>query len=245
VSTYTTRYVKGCEKCQRTKLRQGPLAAPLQPHNPPPHPWHTISMDLIRPLPKSKGHDAIFVVVDKLTKMTKMIPTSTAQNSIQTAELLRDHIFRSFGIPKKVISDRGPQFVSNFMTEFYKMIKVETNPSSAYHPQTDGQTEQENAEIEKYLRTWVNDRQDDWVDWLTIAEFTLNNWTSHVTGFSPFQLNYRRNPNTGMAPRRTRRNESTEDFTQRMEDASMEAQKAIKLANTTMKNQVNCHRKPA
>jgi hypothetical protein len=98
-------------------------------------------MDLISPLPELKGYSAVMVVVDQLSKMAILIPTSIEQTSEGTARLFLNYVFRRFSIPKKVYSDQGPQFVSVFMTDFYKMLKVEMNPSTTYHPWTDRQTE--------------------------------------------------------------------------------------------------------
>ena len=95
-------------------------------------------------------------------------------------------MFRKHGVPHKVVSDQGPQFVSQFMKEFYAMIGVKANLSTAFHPQTDGQTEQVNQEIEVYLRAYVDHLQDDWAEWLSTAEFALNNHEHSVTRQMPF-----------------------------------------------------------
>ena len=114
-----------------------------------------------------------------------------------SARLLRDHVFRLHGLPNKIISDHGPQFVSRFMKEFYRLAGIEGAPSTAFHPQTNGQTEQMNQEIEQYIRLFVNYRQSNWAEWLSIAEFALNDKVSSSTGFSPFFLNYGLHPWTG------------------------------------------------
>jgi len=242
---HAAKYVSACETCQRTKPRQGAIAAPLHPHDPPSAPWEVISADMIGPLSKSNGFDAIFVIVDRLTKMVIAVPSTVDQTAEGTARIFRDHVFKRFGVPKKVISDRGPQFVSNFMTEFYRMVGITANPSTAYHPQTDGQTERANAEVEKYLRAWINTRQDDWAEWLAIAEFAINNRTTTATGVSPFELNYGRHPNVNVAPRRTGKNEAASTFVRDMQDAAKEAEAALKLAADTMKAQTDKHRQPS
>jgi len=91
------------------------------------------------------------VIVDRLTKQTILVPTHTTLSSLGVAKLLHDHVFKRVGILEKVIHDRGVEFVSKFMKEFAKMVGLEQGPSTAYHPQTDGQTERINAEVEKYL----------------------------------------------------------------------------------------------
>lgn len=100
-----------------------------------------------------------------------------------------DHIFKLHGTPQKIISNRGPQFVSSFMTDFLKLLYIEGNPSTTYHPQTNGQTEQFNAMIEQYLCIYINHCQTDWVEWLPLAKFSHNNCISSSTKTSPFLLN--------------------------------------------------------
>ena len=132
-----------------------------------------------------------------LPKQAHLIPTSMTFTAQGMAEIYRDHVFRLHGIPKKIIHDRGPQFDSLFMKNLYKLIGIEGNPSTVYHPQTDGQTERVNQEVEQYLRIYVNHHQDNWVDWLSIVEFSLNNKIQVSTGYSPLFVN-RGYPAVGM-----------------------------------------------
>lgn len=108
-------------------------------------------MDIIGPLPESKGKDAILVIVDLFTKAMITVPTTTKLTALETAELLRDHVFRSKGLPRKFISDRGTQFIAEVSKELHQLLGIEHIPSSAAHPQTDGQTERLNQEIEAFL----------------------------------------------------------------------------------------------
>jgi len=130
--------------------------------DPASEPWERISVDLVGPLPKSQGYDMIMVVVDYFTKIKIIIPTNAELTAAGTAELFKTHIFKRFGLPRGVVSDRGPQFVSRFISELYKGLGIKGLPSTAYHPQTDGQTERANQEIEHFLRLYVNYEQDDW-----------------------------------------------------------------------------------
>jgi transposase InsO family protein len=138
-----------------------------------------MSWDLIGPLLESRTYDTIVTMVDTKTKAIKL----------EAAIVMRDRVYREEGLPQKVISNRGPQFMSGFVRELYKLLRVKGNPSTAYHPQTDGQTERVNREVEKYLRTFVNHRQDKWADWLPLAEFAFNNAIHEATGQTPFFLN--------------------------------------------------------
>ena len=205
-----------------------------------------MSVDIIGPLPKSRGYNAIMVVVDQgNTKQVIAIPTTIEQTAEGTARLYRDHVFKRVGLFKRIISDRGKEFVSSFMKELFTMLKVEMNPSTAYHPQTDGQTERVNAEIEVYLRQWVNEKQNDWAEWLAIAEFALNNRASSATGESPFFLNHGRHPRMNVEPRRDLKNESAMEFAARMKKSWEDAKSALDYASDLMKAQVDKHRADA
>lgn len=238
------RYVSACPDCQLNKPRHGAPHAPLRPHDIPDQPWEVISIDLIGPLPESKGYDAILVIVDRLTKMIRVAPTTVSLSAKGTAALLRDHVFRSHGIPRKIISDRGTQFTATFTRDLYRLLGIEQNLSTAYHPQTDGQTERFNAEIEKYLRSWINDKQDDWVEWLALAEFAINNRTN-ATGTSAFYLNYGRDPNTGTNTRRSVKNEEAQQFAARMTKTWENAKDALRSAADHMKHDYDKRRSEA
>jgi len=109
-----------------------------------------ISVDFITGLPEAQGYDAILVVCDRFTKQVHIIPTTKETNSLGLAHLYRDHVWKLHGLPNTVISDRGPQFASGFMKELNKILGIDTKLSTTYHPQTDGQTERMNQELEQY-----------------------------------------------------------------------------------------------
>ena len=150
------KYVEGCEKCQRAKpIWQKPQST-LHPHEVPSEPWQVITVDLIGKLPESQGYNGICVFVDKLTKQIHAIPTNMTVTSEGMAKLYKDQVFRFHSIPQKIIHDRGPQFDLHFMKDLYRLLGIEGNLSMACHPQTDGQTERMNQEIEAYLRIFLN-----------------------------------------------------------------------------------------
>ena len=154
-------YIDGCQLCQKMKTRKGKIHAPLQPNAIPESPWEHISVDLITNLPISNGYNAILVVVDRFSKYIMAIPASGELLALGTARLYRDRVWSQFGIPRKIISDRGPQFTAQFMKDLHQLVGTEANISTAFHPQTDGQTERINQEIEQYLRLftkWMTDR---------------------------------------------------------------------------------------
>jgi hypothetical protein len=148
-----------------------------------------MSWDLIGPLPESRTYDAIVTMVDTKMKAIKLEVANVTISTLGAAVVMRDRVYQEEGLLHKVISDRGLQFMSRFVQELYKLLGVEGNPSMAYHPQTDGQMERVNREVEKYLRTFVNHKQDDWADWLPLAEFTFNNSIHEATRQTPFFLN--------------------------------------------------------
>ena len=239
------KYVKGCETCQRTKSRRTPLAGPLHPHDIPTRPWEVISLDLIGPLPESAGQNAILVVVDRFSKMIKVIPSHTEITSSGVARILRDHVFRNHGLPHKVISDRGSNFVSAFMKELYSLLGITGNPSTAYHPQTDGQTERLNQEVEHYLRIFTNYHQNDWAEWASLAEFAYNDKAQSSTRHSPFYLNYGFHPWKGSSPRREGKVEAAKEFADRMRGVREEAEAALRKAATDMKKAYDRQRSPS
>ena len=152
-------YVKGCDTCQKVKAKNSSTTTPLHPNEIPSSPWEIISVNLISPLPQSEGKNAILVIVDQFSKMIHPFPIMDTITSKGVATIFCDSIFKLHGTPRKVISDQGPQSISSFMKDLYELLNIQANLSIAYHPQTDGQTEQINREVEKYLRIYVNHRQ--------------------------------------------------------------------------------------
>ena len=150
------------------------------------------------------------------------------------ATIFHDHIFKLHGTPRKVISDRGPQFVSSFMDALYTLLKIEGNPSTAYHPQTDRQTERYNATVEQYLHLYTNHPQNDWVEWLALAEFAHNQNTT-TSGYSPFTLNFGQQPNIRGEHRKTVRNESAKEFIEMMQGTFKLAKESLEHAAENMK----------
>ena len=145
------RYMDNCETCQRTKPRRDKTFGLLNPLPVPSGVWKSISLDYNTGLPKAQGQDAILVVVDRLSKMAHYIPTTKEINAQETARLLLHHVWRYHGTPKEVISDRGPQFDPQVWKQLCKDLQIEQKMSTAYHPQTDGQTERTNQGLEHYL----------------------------------------------------------------------------------------------
>ena len=136
--------------------------------------WQIISVDLITELPQSHGYDSILVAVDRLSKRAHFIATTSDITLLGVTRLFRDGVWKLHGLPEEVISNRRPQFMLIFMRGLSEILRIKVATSTAYHPQTDGQTERVNQEVEQFLHLFVNQRQDDWYDWLSIAEFAYN-----------------------------------------------------------------------
>jgi len=145
------------------------------PNSIPEKPWMHILADFITKLSLAQGYNSILVVVDWLTKMVHFIPTTEKTSAEGLARLFRDNVWKLHGLPESIISDRGSQFVAGLMRELNRMLKIESKLLMAFHPQTDGQTERVNQELEQYLRMFINHRQEQWPECLGTAEFAYNN----------------------------------------------------------------------
>jgi len=183
-------FVATCEICQRNKKSRHLPYGLLMPLPISKIPWSAISIDFITKLPLDNAYDSILVTVDRATKMAHFVPTTESITSIETARLLVEYVIKLHGLPDSILSDRGPQFISRVWKELLSIFKIERKLSSAYHPQTDGQTERVNQILEQYLRCYINYQQDDWSSWLPLAEFAYNNAHKPDLGTSPFFLNY-------------------------------------------------------
>jgi hypothetical protein len=189
-----SRYVRNCHTCTRIKpARHAPFGL-LRPLEVPQRRWNSVSMDFIVGLPLSQNYDALLVVVDRLSKMAHFTPTTTSVTAKELAALIYDNLFRLHGLPEEFISDRDKLFTSGFWKELMRILSIKTNLSTAFHPQTDGQTERVNAQVEQYLRAYCNYQQDNWVELLSMAEFSFNSSKNETIGVTPFFANYGYHP---------------------------------------------------
>ena len=187
-------YILSCPLCSRAKVPRNRTIGLLQPLETPRRPWAHISLDFITDLPLSEGSDAILVIVDSLTKMAHFIPCNKSCSSADLAKTFIPNVFRLHGIPDKIVSDRGPQFISKMWKRFCELAGIKTALSTAFHPQTDGQTERVNQTLETILRIYCNYQQNNWKELLPIAEFAYNNSMHSSIKCSPFYANYGFNP---------------------------------------------------
>ena len=188
---FTEAYVKGCAICQQNKSITHRNNPPLNPIMPPEEaePFKVIGVDLITKLPASKGYDAIMTVTDQgSTKGVILIPCKETMGAEELAQLYKERAFPFIGLPTKLITDRDVRFTSNLFRELCKQLGVKQNLSSAYHPQTDGESERTNQTVETALRIFSNFRQDDWSEWLPIVQYQINSHVSGTTKFAPYEL---------------------------------------------------------
>lgn len=182
-------WIVNCLQCQRIKPNLNRPKGLLQSHNIPYKPWQVISVDFITDLPKSKSnHDSIVVFVDIFSKMTKMAAMKKTDGAEKFAHVFNDRIVSSFGHPHTIISDRDTRFTSKYWNCLSKLLGIKLNRSSAYHPETDGQTERMNQTLENLLRAVVNESNDNWEEKLPTIEFTMNNTINASTKCCPFDV---------------------------------------------------------
>jgi len=132
-------------------------------------------------LPESSRHDAVMTVVNAVSKRVHFIPMHMTVTAEGAAQLFLHYVWKLYGLPKRVVSDHGPQFIALFTKELYKLLGIQISSSTAWHPQTDRQTEHVNQELDQFLYLFVNERQDDWYDLLPIVEFQHNNHVHSAT----------------------------------------------------------------
>ena len=184
-------YVRSCAICQRVVSKRHKPYGQLESLPLPSRPWSEISIDFITGIPEARfgfhSVDSILVVVDRYTRMAKFFLVSTTINAAELAHLFHNEIELKFGAPKGIVSDRGPIFTSTFWGELAYFTGVKLRLSTAFHPQTDGQTERMNQVLEHYLRCFTDEKQRNWPQLLASTEFCINNAVNASTGISPFR----------------------------------------------------------
>ncbi len=250
------QHVKTCDSCQRVRQDNQKPKGLYKPLPIPEKPWSTVTMDLIVALPPTRdGNTAIAVFVDKLTKMIHIVPTTVENDAPELARLFLQNVFRYHGMPERFIHDRDTRFTSQFWTEFFGICNVSQGLSTAFHPQTDGQTEVVNKSIEDYLRHFGAENQDDWDQLLVFAEFTYNNSVHSSTGYSPFRLNYAYDAalptsfsvfqaaNAKAKPKRGGKCPGAEEFFVRIQDALKNAKGNLQNAQQRQKDSADTRRR--
>lgn len=191
-------YIASCDICQRMKVPRHKPYGRLTSLPTPEGPWQDISMDFIVGLPPSLHRgvacDSILVVVDRFSKMVVFTPCLSTIDAPKMAQLILESVISRFGAPKSIVSDRGTTFTSEYWGTLCYHLATRRLFSTAFHPQTDGQTERMNQSLECYLRCYVNYQQSDWAELLPSAEYAMNSAINANTKETPFNLVYRYSP---------------------------------------------------
>jgi len=229
-------YVSGCHECQANKPPRHKAHGLLQPMENHYKPWQSVAMDFITDLPLSNGCDSIWVMVDPFTKMAHFIPLKV--DGKKTADLIRifaREYWRLHGVPMDIISDRDSRFTAHLWKDFLKLVGIKSRMSTAFHPQTDGQTERTNQTLEIYLRAFINYEMSNWEDLLPTAEFAYNNAVSASSGMSPFFANYGYHPAAHNPPDGSPRNPASRLYAHWMTQVHEEAKSFLEKSRERMK----------
>ena len=234
-------FVQQCKKCQVNKHERLKVGGLLHPLDIPRGKWESISMDFITGLPRTnRGNDSVWVVVDRLTKMVKFIPTKKTVKTPELARLFIEHLYKLYGLPASIVSDRDRKFDSHFWREVFKKLETTLSMSTADHPQSDGQTERVNQVLEDMLRAYVSKNQSNWEEYLPHLEFAYNSSKHSATGFSPFMLMYGFQPRSPMAVGLEKEKlQSVKEFLEDMQDMLQAAKDSIRSAQDRAKTYAN------
>ena len=239
-------YVKTCPVCQGMKSDTRAKAGLLRPLEIPTRKWAHVTTDLVTDLPESDGFTAVAVFVDRMTKMVHFAPCTKEVTAPQYARLFVDTVFRLHGMPEVIVSDRDPRFTSRFWRSLFNLLGTDLRFSTAFHPQTDGQSERAIQTLENFLRPYVERHPTEWSKQLSLAEFAANNAVNSSTGYSPFYLHSGDHPilPSWILGGTTSSNlEAMKEMTDRMKTALEEAQANMSHAQRQASTQANKSRR--
>ena len=191
MKTFVKKYVAGCTICQQNKTITQRNQPPLQPigSGEKPLPFATMSVDFVVKLPLSKGSDSILTVTDQgHTKAVILVSCRENMGAEAVTNLFKERVFPYMGIPTKLISDWDTRFTSSWFKELCCTIGIDQNMSTAYHPQTDGQSERTNQTMEGLLQIFCNHQVDNWAEWLAVVQYIINSRPSSITKKAPYEV---------------------------------------------------------
>jgi len=187
-------FVRNCHTCQQVKPVTRKSAGLLHPIPIPSTIWEDLSMDFVTHLPSSNGFTTILVVVDRFSKGVHLGALPAHYTAFKVANLFLNIVCKLHGFPRSIISDRDPIFISSFWRELFRLSGTTLRMSTAYHPQSDGQTEVMNRTIEQYLRSFVHHNPANWFKFLALAEWSYNTSQHSGTDFTPYEVTYGKPP---------------------------------------------------
>ena len=240
IKSYCTR----CPTCQRCKPRRHSSNGVLQPIELPDYPWSDISLDFITGLPMTEnGFNSILNVVDRFTKSVVFIPTVDTITSTGTADIMFDSVVCYYGYPKSIVSDRDPKFTARVWKRLWERSGTKLKMSTSNHPQTDGQTEVVNQQLETMLRMYCAAKKEHWDEYLSVLQMAFNNNVQISTGYSPFYLNFGREMRLPTSVihigESIDQNVTNPDFVEKLEAAWKDCLDAITLAQTRQAKYAN------
>jgi hypothetical protein len=246
-------YVRTCLICQKVKSSTMKTPGKLQNLSIPKRRGSHYSIDQIVSLPRTQnGFDAVLVIIDRLTKYVHYIPCHTSDTTIALARLFFQRVLVHWGIPDDIVSDRDNRFSSgNFIQEVWKLFGVHQSPSTAYRPQSDGQTERMNRVFHEYIRAYIAETHTNWDTHLYTAQFAVNNSISAATGCTPAFLTFGFHPRSphsaqisaALADSINIRAPNAHEFVKMMHDNLLVAQKCLKRAQDKMKTAYDKHKR--
>jgi hypothetical protein len=239
-------YIAKCDVYQRVKAEHQRPAGLLQPLKVPMWKWEEVGMDFITGLPRSdKGHDSIWVVVDRLTKVAHFIPVKTTHNGRELADLYISRIVSLHGVSKTIVSDRGTQFTSRFWAKLHEALGTKLSFSTTYHPQTGGQAKRVNQILEDMLRACVLSYGAKWEDYLPFAEFSYNNSYQASLQMAPFEALYGHKCRTPLNWSETRESQVFgPDIIKEAEEQVQLIRNHLKAAQSRQKSYADSRRRP-
>ncbi|KAL5565172.1 hypothetical protein UlMin_028336 [Ulmus minor] len=246
MSRDVAEYVQHCLTCQQVKAEHQRPSGLLQPLMIPEWKWEHISMDFVMGLPKTlKGYNSIWVIVDRLTKSAHFLPVKNTYKMEQYAKLYVQEIVRLHGIPLSIVSDRDPKFTSTFWKSLHKAMGTRLRFSTAFHPQTDGQSERTIQTLEDMLRACVIDFQGTWEETLPLVEFSYNNSYQATIGMAPYEALYGRKCRSPIHWDEVRERKLLgPEIVQKTVDIVEKIRQRMKTAQSRQKSYVDRRRKP-